>query len=75
MSKSMSAARPRSADSTGDQQDLTEQIRQANAELGAAVRELDSHRRVGRGGKVALVAGLTGLIAVGVLVLRWRSKR
>ncbi|HEY3907681.1 MAG TPA: hypothetical protein VGM14_27515 [Streptosporangiaceae bacterium] len=74
MSKSMSAARPRPADPTGDQQDLTEQIRQANADLGAAVRELDGRRRGGRG-KVALVAGVTCAIAVGVLVLRWRSKR
>jgi len=75
MSKSTQAARPRSADPTGDEQDLTEQIRQANAELGAAVRGLDSRRRAGRGGKVALVAGVTCAIAVGALVLRWRSKR
>jgi hypothetical protein len=75
MSKSTQAARPRSADPSGDQQGLTEQIRQANAELGAAVRELDTKRRAGRGGKVALAAGLTCAIAVGALVLRWRSKR
>ena len=74
MSKSTQATRPRPADPTGDQQDLTEQIRQANADLGAAVRELDGRRRGGRG-KVALVAGVTCAIAVGVLVLRWRSKR
>jgi hypothetical protein len=74
MSKSTQAARPRPADSTGDPHDLTEQIRQANAELGAAVREMDGRRRGGRG-QIALVAGVTCAIAVGVLVLRWRSKR
>ncbi|HEX9625076.1 MAG TPA: hypothetical protein VF979_11920 [Streptosporangiaceae bacterium] len=74
MSKSTQAARPRPADSTGDQHDLTEQIRQANAELGAAVRELEGKRR-GRGGHVALIAGVTCAIAVGVLVLRWRARR
>jgi hypothetical protein len=79
MSKSTQATRPRAADSTGDQtddqNDLTEQIRQANAELGAAVRDFDSKRRGGRGSQVALIAGVTCAIAVGVLVLRWRSKR
>lgn len=74
MSKSTQAERLRPADPTGDQRDLTEQIRQANAELGAAVRDLDGKRRGGRG-KVALVAGATCAIAVGVLVLRWRSRR
>jgi hypothetical protein len=74
MSKSMQDARPRPADPTADQSDLTEQIRQANAELGAAVKDLDRSRRGGRG-KVALVAGVTCAIAVGVLVMRWRSKR
>jgi hypothetical protein len=73
MSKSTQAARPRPADST-DPHDLTEQIRQANAELGAAVREMEGRRRGGRG-QIALVAGVTCAIAVGVLVLRWRSKR
>ncbi len=75
MSKSTQATRPRMADPTSDEQDLTEQIRQANADLGAAVRDLDGKRRAGRGSKLALVAGVTGVIAVGVLVLRWRSKR
>jgi hypothetical protein len=75
MSKSMQDARPRPADSTGDHNDLTDQIRQANAELGAAVRDLDRTRRGGRSGKVALVAGVTCAIAVGVLVLRRRAKR
>jgi hypothetical protein len=75
MSKSTQAAPPRSADPIGDQHDLTEQIRQANADLGAAVREMDGQRRGGRGGKVALIAGVSCAIAVGVLVLRWRSKR
>jgi hypothetical protein len=74
MSKSTQATRPRPADPAGDQHDLTEQVRQANAELGAAVRELDG-KKGGRGGKTALVAGVTCAIAVGVLVLRWRSKR
>jgi len=78
MSKSTQAARPRPSDSIGDQQDLTEQIRQANAELGAAVREMDGRRRggrSGRGGQFALLAGVTCVVAVGVFVLRWRSKR
>ena len=75
MSKSTQAARPRPADSIGDQNDLTEQIRQANAELGAAVRELDGRRHGGQAGRVALLAGVTCAIAVGVAVLRWRSKR
>ncbi len=75
MSKSTQAARPRPADPTSDQHDLTEQIRQANAELGAAVREMSGRRRGGRRGQVALIAGVTCAVAVGVLVLRWRSKR
>ncbi|HET7015448.1 MAG TPA: hypothetical protein VFI65_16140 [Streptosporangiaceae bacterium] len=78
MSKSTQAARPRPSDPITGQQDLTEQIRQANAELGAAVREMDGRRRggrSGRGGQVALIAGVTCAIAVGVFVLRWRSKR
>ncbi|HXS65276.1 MAG TPA: hypothetical protein VN767_20675 [Streptosporangiaceae bacterium] len=78
MSKSTQAARPRPSDPIGNQQDLTEQIRQANAELGAAVREMDGRRRggrAGRGGQLALIAGVTCAVAVGVFVLRWRSKR
>ena len=78
MSKSTQAARPRPADWTDDQHDLTEQIRQSNAELGAAVRELNGSRRGGRGGRggqVALVAGVTCAIAVGVVLLRWRARR
>jgi hypothetical protein len=31
--------------------------------------------RAGRGGQLALIAGVTCAVAVGVFVLRWRSKR